>query len=88
LERTQLCPIPIYPIVYLILLESSSKRSYFRVLGEVNERGMLHDEKFGFPLRLSMTMQLVRHVENISRLAKGGWPAWGFMDVGRVCNTV
>jgi len=38
-----------------------------RVLKEVNERGLLHDEQFGFRPRLSTTLQLAHLVERVNR---------------------
>jgi hypothetical protein len=44
-----------------------------RVLREVNDRGLLRDEQFGFRHRHSTVLQLGRFVERVNRnLARGG----------------
>jgi hypothetical protein len=39
----------------------------FRVLREVNERGLVRDEQFGFRPRCSTALQLARLVERVNR---------------------
>jgi hypothetical protein len=60
-----------------------------RVLKEVNERGLLRDEQFGFRPRLSTTLQLARLVERVKRNLDERRPTGAtFLDAGKAFDTV
>jgi hypothetical protein len=60
-----------------------------RVLREVNERGLLCDEQFGFPQRHSTTLQLARLVESVNRnFGERRLTGAGFLDVAKASDIV
>jgi hypothetical protein len=60
-----------------------------RVLREVNERGLLRDEKFGFRPRHSSTLQLARIVERVNRNSdERRLTGAVFLDVAKAFDTV
>jgi hypothetical protein len=60
-----------------------------RVVTEVNERGLLRDEQFGFRLRNSTALQLGRHVEIVNRnFDERRMTGAGFLDVAKAFHTV
>jgi hypothetical protein len=60
-----------------------------RVLKEVNERGLLRDEQFGFRSRLSTTLQLAHLVERVNRnLDERRLTGAVFLDVANAFDTV
>jgi hypothetical protein len=60
-----------------------------RVLREVNERGLLRDEQFGFRPRHSTTLQLARPVERVNRnFDERRLTGAVFLDVAKAFDTV
>jgi hypothetical protein len=60
-----------------------------RVLREVNERGLLRDEQFGFRPKHSTTLQLARLVEGVNRDSdERRLTGAVFLDVGKAFDTV
>jgi hypothetical protein len=59
-----------------------------RVLREVNERGLLRDEQFGFRPRHSKTLQLARLVERVNRNFERRLTGAVFLDVASAFDTV
>jgi hypothetical protein len=56
---------------------------------EINERGMLRDEKFGFRTRLSTTLHLARLVQRVNRvLDERRLTGAVFLDVTKAFDTV
>jgi hypothetical protein len=59
------------------------------VLREINERGLLRDEQFGFRSKHSTTLQLARLVERVNRnFDKRRLTGAVFMDVAKAFDTV
>ena len=60
-----------------------------RILGEVNDRGLIRDEQFGFRPKLSTTLQLARLVERVLRnFGEKRLTGAVFLDVAKVFNSV
>jgi hypothetical protein len=62
---------------------------FTRVLREVNERGLLCDEQFGFRPKHSTTLQLARLVQRVNRNCDERWLTGAvFLDVAKAFDTV
>jgi hypothetical protein len=60
-----------------------------RILREINERGLLRDEQFGFRPKHSTTLQLARFVERVNRNFDQRWLTGAvILDVAKAFNTV
>jgi hypothetical protein len=60
-----------------------------RILYEVDERGLLRNEKFGFRPRQSTSLQLARLVDRITRyFGEKRLTGAVFLDVGKAFDTV
>jgi hypothetical protein len=67
----------------------SEKILLTRVLREVNERGLLRDEQFGFLPKHSTTLQLARLVERVNRnFDERRLTGAVFLDVPKAFNTL
>jgi hypothetical protein len=63
--------------------------SLLEKIEEVNERGLLRDERFRFRPRLRTTLQLACLVERVNRIfAEKRQTGAGFLDVARAFDTV
>jgi hypothetical protein len=59
-----------------------------RILHEVNVRGLMRDEQFGFRPKHSMSLPLTRLVERITRnFGEGGLTGAVFLDVAKAFDT-
>ena len=59
-----------------------------RIMAEINSRGLLRDEQFGFRPGISTTLQLVRLVERVKKFDEKQLTGAVFLDVAKTFDSV
>ena len=77
------------PLTPISLLDTVEKILLSRIMAEINSRGLLRDEQFGFRPGLSTTLQLARLVERVKiNLTVNRFTGAVLIDVAKVFNSV